>query len=156
MPGNQLSLVISRSISRLGERVRKTSLASSLRRQNGEPRLATHYYRQITHVGERNQLVAERKVHSLNPTTAYETWYTPTRYDDPAAAQSELALPGTHTPIYRVGPIPENQIVSLTVGPRRVAPGFGHPGGGIEIATRSPVWLFSLWSFVNRAHDDSL
>jgi hypothetical protein len=118
--------------------------------------MATAYYRHICDVRERNQLIAERKIRSTNSGTGYETWYTPTRYDDPLVAQRELALPSPIIPEYRVGPIPEGLIPPLSVGPRRSAPAFGHPGGGIEIATKEPVWLVGLWSFTNQAFDSSL
>src|SRR5206468_4389502 len=101
--------------------------------------MPTSYYRYITNIIERNQLVAERKVLSSNAGTGYETWYTPARYDDPVIAQQELALPAPILPLYRIGPIPQNAIQNLTVGPRRIQPAFGQPGGGIEIATRSAV-----------------
>jgi|SRR5271157_967018 len=116
--------------------------------------MATSYYRYITDVIERNQLVAERKVFSVNAGTGYETWYTPARYDDPFLAQQELALPAPI--LYRIGPFPENAIQNLTVGPRRIQPAFGQPGGGIEIATRSAVWLTGLWSFALNDYDSSL
>jgi hypothetical protein len=118
--------------------------------------MAILYYRYISDISERNQLVTERKILSMNATTGYETWYTPMRYDNLSIAQRELALPAAVMPIYRVGPVPENLIPPLTVGPRRVSPAFGHPGGGIEIATTDPVWLFGLWSFTNDAFDSSL
>jgi hypothetical protein len=114
------------------------------------------YYRFICDVQERNQLVSERKILSVNRASGYQTWYTPTRYDDPFVAQRELALPSPMVPEYRVGPIPENLMPPLTIAPRRVAPAFGHPGGGVEIATRSPVWLFGAWSFTNYAFDSSI
>ena len=118
--------------------------------------MPTEYYRMICDVAERNQLIAQRAILSTNPVSGHETWYTPTRYTDPLVAQSQLALPMINSPIYRVGPVPEHAIVNLTVGPRRVAPAFGHIGGGIEVATRSPVNLFGMWSFVNNAFDSSL
>lgn len=118
--------------------------------------MATVYYRYICDISERNQLVAERKIYSMNPTMGFTTWYTPTRYDDPFTAQRELALPAAIIPIYRAGPVPENVMPPLTIGPRRVAPAFGHPGGGIEIATTNPVWLFGLWAFTNSAFDSAL
>jgi hypothetical protein len=99
-------------------------------------RMATLYYRFMCDVQERNQLVAERMILTTNPRYGYETWYTPTRYDDPLVAQRELALPASNAPIYRIGPIPEDLIKNLTVGPRLSPPANGHPGGGIEIATR--------------------
>ena len=105
---------------------------------------------------ERNQIVADRKVLSGNPRTAHETWYSPTRYDDPVDAQQYLALPAPILPIYRIGPIPENAVQTLTVGPRRVQPAFGQPGGGIEIATRTPLWLTGLWSFALNDYDSSI
>jgi len=118
--------------------------------------MATVYYRHICDVRERNQLVAERKILSVNSASGYETWYTPSRYEDPLIAQRELALPAPIIPEYRVGPVPETAMPPLTTGPRRVAPAFGHPGGGIEISTRFPVWLFGLWSFTNQAYDSSV
>lgn len=118
--------------------------------------MATVYYRYICDVQERNQLVVERKVLSTNLASGYETWYTPTRYLDPLTAQRDLALPSPFIPIYRVGPIPEAAIPSLTTGPRRVAPAFGYPGGGIELSTNQPVWLFGVWSFTNQAYDSSI
>lgn len=118
--------------------------------------MATVYYRYICNVQERNQLVAERKVLSINSTTGYVTWYTPTRYNNANDAQRELALPSPDIPLYRVGPIPESLMPALIVGPRRVPPGFGQPDGGIEIATDAPVWLFGLWSFAIQAFDSSL
>lgn len=117
--------------------------------------MSTSYYRYITDVRERNQLVSERKVLSGNASTGHETWYAPTRYDDPVDAQQELALPAPVLPIYRIGPFPENAIQNLTVGPRRVQPAFGQPGGGIEIATRSALWLAGLWSFALNDYDSS-
>ena len=118
--------------------------------------MGTVYYRFICDVQERNQLIAERRVHSVNFLKNFETWYTPTRYDDPLVAQRELALPASNPPIYRVGPIPETFMPPLRVGPRRSPPAFGHPGGGIEISTLEPIWLFGLWSFANQAYDSSL
>ncbi|MEI7867797.1 MAG: hypothetical protein WCI11_07880 [Candidatus Methylumidiphilus sp.] len=118
--------------------------------------MVTNYYRYITDVQERNQLVSERKVHSRNSVTGHETWFSPSRYDNPLAAQQQLALPAPILPIYRVGPIPEAAIENLTIGPRRVQPAFGQPGGGLEIATKSPVWLLGLWSFGLNNYDAAL
>ncbi len=118
--------------------------------------MVTNYYRYITDVHERNQLVSERKIHSRNPMRGHETWFSPTRYDNPLQAQQNLALPATILPIYRLGPIPETAIENLTIGPRRVQPANGHPGGGLEIATRSPVWLLGLWSFGLNNYDTAL
>lgn len=118
--------------------------------------MGTVYYRYIADVQERNRLVLSKTVISLNRATGYATWYSPTRYDDPAVAQQQLALPSPTLPIYRIGPIPESAIPNLTVGPRRVAPGFGHAGGGIEIATNRPVQLLGLWSFALSAYDSTL
>lgn len=118
--------------------------------------MTTVYYRYIVEVMERNQLIAERKVLSINSVSRYVTWYTPTRYDDPLVAQRELALPSSIIPMYRVGPIPENLMPPLSTGPRRIAPAFGHPGGGLEVSTNEPVWLFGLWSFAIGAYDSSM
>jgi hypothetical protein len=118
--------------------------------------MATFYYRYISDVRERNQIVSERKILSGNASTGNEKWYTPTRYDDPVVAQQELALPAPIQPIYRVGPIPENAVHNLTAGPRRIQPAFGQPGGGIKIATRTPLWLAGLWSFVLNDYDSSI
>lgn len=118
--------------------------------------MSVAYYRYISNVVERNELVQKKRILSLNVASGHETWYTPTRYTDPAVAQRELALPAAVLPVYRVGPVPEDAISHLSVGPRRVSPAFGHPGGGLEIATKEPVWLFGLWSFSNAAFDSSL
>jgi hypothetical protein len=114
------------------------------------------YYRHIVEVLKRNQLVAERKILSVNSASGFVTWYTPTRYDDPLIAQRELALPSTIISMYRAGPIPETLMPPLSTGPRRVAPAFGHPGGGLEVSTNEPVWLLGLWSFAIRAFDSNL
>ena len=118
--------------------------------------MSTVYYRYIVNVMERNQLIAERKVLSINSASGYVTWYTPTRYDNPLDAQRELALPSSIVPMYRVGPIAETLMPPLSTGPRRVAPAFGYPGGGLEVSTNEPVWLFGLWSFANGAYDSNV
>lgn len=115
--------------------------------------MSVKYYRYITDVQERNQIRDKRRIQSLNPATGFETWYTPVRYDDPRRAQRELALPAPDPPTYRVGPVPADELPNFAVAPRRVAPAFGHPGGGIEASTREPVWMSGVWDFVNQAYD---
>lgn len=107
--------------------------------------MAVAFYRYVSSPMEVNQVVKERKIQSMNPTTQYATWYTPTRYDDPHDAQRELAL--GKLPTYRVGPIPADEMPDFDIGLRAVAPAFGQPGGGVEARTKSPVWLFGLWNF---------
>lgn len=102
-------------------------------------------YRYISENEEIEQIVRERRVQSTNAVTEYLTWFTPRRYETPAAAQEELALP--HEPTHRVGPIASNLMPALEIEVRSVDPAFGQPGGGLEVATRNPIWLFGLWDF---------
>ncbi len=103
------------------------------------------FYRYISYPVEIQQIVAERKIQSTNPSEGFATWYTPTRYNNPAEAKSELAL--RTLPTHRVGPIPLDELPPLDIGPRRADPADGEPGGGTEVRTRHPVWLFGLWAF---------
>lgn len=103
------------------------------------------FYRYICDPAEVNQAMNERKLHSMNRITGHATWYAPTRYEKPAEAQRELAL--RRPPTHRVGPIPANEMPDFDIGFRTVAPANGQPGGGVEVCTRSPVWLFGLWNF---------
>ncbi|MDX1992115.1 MAG: hypothetical protein SF029_06985 [bacterium] len=110
--------------------------------------MPTVYYRYVSYLPELEQLRDERKIQSTNPTTQYRTWYTTERYDSPDIAQQRLAL--KTRPLYRIGPISAEAMPDLTLGPRRVAPDFGQPGGGIEVAIDHPVWLFGVWNFDNQ------
>ena len=111
--------------------------------------MPTGFYRYISSPGEVTQIVDQRKVHSTNAYTRHATWYTPTRFDIPADAQRELALPSA--PTHRVGPISAAEMPSFAIGLRVVAPAFGSPGGGVEAYTYDPVWLPGLWEFAHHA-----
>ena len=100
------------------------------------------FYRYISYQAEIDQVKRERKVYSTNPGTQYATWYCPTRHDDPATAQGELAL--RKRPTHRVGPIPVSEMPDFEVALRPVAPANGQPGGGVEVCVRRPVWLFGF------------
>ena len=78
------------------------------------------FYRYISYQAEIDQVKRERKVYSTNPGTQYATWYCPTRHDDPATAQSELAL--RKRPTHRVGPIPVSEMPDFEIALRPVAP----------------------------------
>ena len=70
-------------------------------------------------------------------------WYTPDRYDTGLEAQQYLAL--RNTPTYRIGPIPSDEIPDPDhVQLRVVAPAFGQPGGGLEVATTKTHYLFEI------------
>jgi hypothetical protein len=70
-------------------------------------------------------------------------WYTPDRYDTGLDARRFLAL--RYTPVYRVGPIPEDELPDLDHAPLRVVqPAYGQPGGGLEVATTKPMYLFDI------------
>ncbi|OGF58604.1 MAG: hypothetical protein A2Y62_08010 [Candidatus Fischerbacteria bacterium RBG_13_37_8] len=102
-------------------------------------------YRYISQQVEKDQIINERKIQSINAATNYATWYTITRYDDENTAQQELALP--LIPSFRIGPIRLDEMPNLSILFRSVAPAFGQPGGGIEVMTELPIWLFGLWDF---------
>ena len=106
------------------------------------------FYRYMSYPSEVSQVTGERKVQSTNPTTQFATWYTTIRYDSAVTAQQELAL--SKSPTHRVGPIPANEMPDFDISLRSVAPAFGHPGGGVEARTKSPVWLFGIWDFSNK------
>jgi hypothetical protein len=103
------------------------------------------FYRYFSFPQEVQQIVTDRRIQSTNPASGYATWYTPIRYENPADAKRELAL--DTAPTNRIGPIPLDEMPYFDIGPRRAAPAHGEPGGGIEARTRSPLWLFGLYSF---------
>jgi hypothetical protein len=110
--------------------------------------VAIEFYRYISDPAEASQILHDRKIQSKNAKTGYRTWYSPTRYDNPNDAQRELALP--NLPIYRIGPIPGDQMPTFDIPLRSVSPAFGQPGLGVEVRTAFPVWLFGLWNFQTR------
>ncbi len=70
-------------------------------------------------------------------------YFTPDLYHTGANAQQFLALP--YTPTHRVGPIPLDEMPDFDyVILQVVAPAFGQPGGGLEVATTIPLYLFSI------------
>jgi hypothetical protein len=107
--------------------------------------MPTWYYRYLSNPPEVKQLIDERKIQSLNATTNYLTWYTPTRYEDVNQAKQELSMP--YIPTHRVGPIPDIHFGSEEVPLRLSSPFYGCPGGGLEMATRDVIWLSGLWNF---------
>ena len=71
------------------------------------------------------------------------TWFTPIRYDNPAQAQQQLAMPST--PTHRVGPIPADELPDLDAAPLRpVGPKYGHPGGAVEGATSQETYVYGI------------
>ncbi len=103
------------------------------------------FYRYISYQPEVNQVMEERRIQSTNPTNAHLTWYTPMRYDDPHQAQRGLAL--HHVPTHRVGPIALSDMPPFHNDFRVAQPAYGQPGGGIEVSTFEPVWVFGLFEF---------
>lgn len=106
--------------------------------------MATEYYRYLSDSAEVDRVVDERRIESTgeeNPST----WFSPTRYDDPVDARRELAIP--NRPDHRIGPVPDVIMPTLEKGPRTVQPNFGQPGGGVEVCTTKPIWLFGLWDY---------
>ena len=101
------------------------------------------FYRYIANPRELEQLTRDKTLQSVNPTTNYATWYTPTRYDDPSTAQAELAL--SRPPIHRIGPMPASNMPDLYVTYRTIEPAYGQPGGGIEVCVLDPLHLFGVW-----------
>jgi hypothetical protein len=99
-------------------------------------------YRYISDPVEVNQITCERRVLSRNSATEHLTWYTTERLDTPDMARHSLALPVA--PTHRVGPIPCDDVGLLQVPLRNAAPFGGHPGGALECASRSSVWLFGF------------
>ena len=107
-------------------------------------------YRYISYPDEIAQVITERKVLSTNPNTEHRTFYTTTRYNNPADAQRELSLPSL--PTHRIGPIPIDDLTNLTDF-RTAIPQHGFAGMGVEVTTNSPVYLFGLWNFSNDKWD---
>lgn len=107
-------------------------------------------YRYFSLADEAHQIKQERKVKSLrNPEGL--TYFTPTRYEDMRQAVEELSLDAAHPPTYRIGPIPNAFFPDvLDIPLQRVKPFGGSAGGGFEVATREPVWLFGLWNNVDK------
>jgi hypothetical protein len=104
------------------------------------------YYRYFSYPDEIAQWQQHRLIHSTNPFRSRQTWYTTTRYEDPAQAQRLLALQST--PTHRVGPIPEDEMPEFDIcGLRRVEPAHGFPGG-MEVCTTKPVFIFGCYNFV--------
>lgn len=103
------------------------------------------FYRYFSHQEELLQVQRHKKLQSTNPATGGATWWTPTRYENPVAAQRELAL--SRPPKYRYGPVPVGNMPEMDIAFRTVAPANGQPGGGVEVRTMQPLWLFGLWDF---------
>lgn len=70
------------------------------------------------------------------------TWLTRDYYEKAEDAQRWLALP--QRPVFRAGPIYDHQLPWFAVEPRRVAPGYGEPGGGWECAVEQAIPVFHL------------
>lgn len=98
------------------------------------------YYRHPSHREEIDQIVEERKVESTSPSPL--TYYSTERYETREEAKEELALPRLHD--CRVGPILPDQLPTPVIGPRRVQPDNGEPGGGEEIAVDGPAYVFGV------------
>jgi len=108
------------------------------------------FYRYISHPAERENFRLNRVIHSTNPVGGGRTWSTNQRLESSAIAQASLALPST--PRYEVGPIPEDEMPFFNVCcARRVEPGYGNPGGGVEFCTTEPIYLFRWLSFEDNA-----
>lgn len=104
------------------------------------------YYRYFVHPSEIAQLRREHMVLTSNPHNGSKTWYTPTRFADPVVAQQLLAI--ANVPLYRVGPIPADEMPDFDVhGPQRIQPAGGMPGGAIEVCTTQPAYLFGCYNF---------
>lgn len=103
------------------------------------------YYRYIDDAKEVQQIKDERKIESTVLRANPETWYSPTRYDNTGHAEQDLCL--LKTPTHRVGPIPDPIMPSFHIPLRVAMPKNGQTGGGLEAATRDPVWLSGLWNF---------
>jgi hypothetical protein len=111
------------------------------------------YYRYFNHPDEISQLHRERMVHTTNPHNGYKTWFTPTRFNDPAAAQQLLAL--DYVPQYRVGPIRADEMPDFDVhGPQIIQPVGNFPGGAIEVCTTQPVFIFGCYNFATSDWED--
>lgn len=107
--------------------------------------MIVHLYRYGSDPIELAQILRERRIQSRNAATAFATWYTFDRYDDPAAAQQFLAL--RDPPVYRVGPVWAFDVGQPDIPPRPVAPANGQPGGGTELRVVSSVWIFGVWNY---------
>lgn len=106
------------------------------------------YYRYFAHPSEIAQLRRERMVLTSNPNRGFKTWYTTTRFDDPALAQQLLAL--SYVPEYRVGPIRADEMPDFDVHGQRIVQPLGNmPGGAIEVCTTQPAYLFGCYNFPN-------
>lgn len=105
------------------------------------------FYRYLSDA-EKDFIIEKRRIKSTAASGL--TWYTTERYEDNNEAQRMLAL--LHSPRYRIGPIPADQMPDLQVRQRPVGPKFGQPGGGVEAATLGEVRLFSIYGFDSRTH----
>jgi hypothetical protein len=112
----------------------------------------TNYYNYVAHEAI-FQLILHTRNLSVNP-HAQVVWLSPTRYDDPSLAQTELAL--RFIPCYRIGPIARDVIPSEhLIGPRLADPRDGFPGGGIEVGLEGlfeidPGWM--VYDFGSRLY----
>ena len=103
------------------------------------------YYHYIYESAEVMQIKDDRRIQSMQVSLNPETWYSPTRYDNPSQAQRELSI--LKSPTHRVGPIPDTAMPTFHKALRLAPADHGQPGGGLEAATRDPVWLCGLWNF---------
>jgi hypothetical protein len=106
------------------------------------------FYRYVSSNRELQQLREKRLIRTANPHGGGRTYFTNERIDDPAFAQMLLALP--KTPLYRVGPIPADEMPVFDVlNAQRVQPGYAQPGGGLEYCTTEPLFVFGWYDYEN-------
>ena len=111
------------------------------------------YYRYASHQAVFDQLRENRLIRSTNPRGGGRTWCTPSRYDNPLVAQTELAL--RRPPARRFGPIPADEMPDFDVHGRQVVqPAYGQPGGGIEVCTTGQVFIFGCYNLANGDWED--
>lgn len=103
------------------------------------------FYRYFSHSAEWERLHRDRIIQSTNPYGGGRSWYTNERTADLVAIRARLALPSS--PRFRVGPVPRDEMPDFDIcDARRVEPGYGQPGGGLEYCTTEPVHLFGLYN----------
>lgn len=111
------------------------------------------FYRYVGSQKEMDDIANRRAIRSSNP---QGTWYTPDRFESAQEARERLAL-GSE-PLYRVGPIPADEIPDFDVVPLRPV-GYvdvGRPGGAVEGCTSGTVYLFAVWDFPAHGFRDHL
>lgn len=79
-------------------------------------------------------------------------WLSPTCYDDPQQAATDLALP--YIPDYRIGPIsPDVLSEKERASIRLVPPSYGKPGGGLELSTSRRIMIDHIYNFSSRTYE---